>query len=425
MSETLVGGLLLYLGLLLGLTYLLGGPLSRLRIPVILGALLVPMAVHYTPLGICLLSPQIYPEFSFLADLGVLFLLFFIGLQIDMKEMRSQSRDIIWLTVLNTMMPFFLGVTVMLWLGYGWLLACVVGLTRMPTAEAVIVPILDEFNLIRTKVGNFVVGAGVLDDVIEVFLVAFVSVWIGERTIKGSISGMVENELLGIALSLTLFVVITWLAWRWILPWLSRWLPRHPRNLLLLSTLILFGLGGLSEYSGLGIVVGAIAAGVVTRPVFNTLGMTGEQTTQAVRIMTYGFLGPVFFFWVGLSVDLGGMLHEPELAILLFLAAFVGKLLGVFIMVPMKKLTWLEGWTVGIGLNARLTTEIIVAKLLLDAKLIDVRLFTALVAASSLSTLLVPLIFTALVRRLGPELEKKTAAWTVAATHGEKQHGPN
>ena len=73
-------------------------------------------------------------------------------------------------------------------------------------------------------------------------------------------------------------------------------------------------------------------------------------------------------------------------------------------MVPMKKLSVREAWIIGIGLNARLTTEIIVAKLLLDAKLIDIHLFTALIAASSLSTVIVPLIFTLLMRRWGDQL---------------------
>jgi len=98
------------------------------------------------------------------------------------------------------------------------------------------------------------------------------------------------------------------------------------------------------------------------------------------------------------------MLEQPELAILLFLAAFVGKLLGILLMVPMQKLTRREAWIIGVGLNARLTTEIIVAKLLLDAHLIDVQLFTALVAASSLSTVVVPLAFAFMVNRLGQKL---------------------
>ncbi|HHQ14109.1 MAG TPA: cation:proton antiporter, partial [Chromatiales bacterium] len=282
-----------------------------------------------------------------------------------------------------------------------WVVAFVVGLTRMPTAEAVIVPILDEFQMVRTRVGAFIVGAGVLDDVIEVFLIAFVSVWIGEQTV-GAASG--EREAVTVAIGIGVFTVMALVSYHWILPLISGWLPRRPRNLILLTMLVLFAFGGLAEYSSLGIVVGAIVAGVLLRPVFNRAGAAGERATGAVRAFSYGFLGIVFFFWVGLSVDLGGMLAEPELALLLFLAAFLGKLAGIFLMVPLRKLTVREAWAVGIGLNARLTTEIIVAKLLLDAKLIDTHLFTALVAASSMSTVVVPLVFTLLVRWWGKQL---------------------
>jgi len=61
----------------------------------------------------------------------------------------------------------------------------------------------------------------------------------------------------------------------------------------------------------------------------------------------------------------------------------------------------------GFGINARLTTEIIVAKLLLDAKLIDTDLFTALVAESSLSTVSVPILFTLLVRKWREQLDHR------------------
>jgi Ca2+-transporting ATPase len=63
-----------------------------------------------------------------------------------------------------------------------------------------------------------------------------------------------------------------------------------------------------------------------------------------------------------------------------------------------------EAWTVGIGLDARLTTEIIVAQLLFDAKLIDGHLFTALVSAASFTAISVPLVFALLVRRWGEQL---------------------
>ncbi|WJW76361.1 cation:proton antiporter [Thiohalobacter sp. IOR34] len=419
MAEAEISELLLELTVLFTATYLLGALLTRLRVPLILGAIFVAMLAHYTPLGARLQSPALYPVFSFLADLGVLLLLFFIGLQIDLREMRRQSSSIIWLTVLNTSLPFLFGAAVMLGLGYGWALAFVIGLTRMPTAEAVIVPILDEFNLIRTRVGHFIVGTGVLDDIIEMFMVAFVSVWIGERSLSSSgVREVIENDVLKIVLGSGAFLLSAWLGYRWVIPWLAGLLPRRQtRHLVMLSVLVLFGLGGLSQWAELSMVVGAITAGVLLRPVYNRQGPVGESATQAIRGVTYGFFGLIFFFWVGLSLDLGGLLREPELALLLFAATFVGKPLGTFLLVPMGRLSSREAWVVGIGINAQLTTEIIVAKLLLDARLIDEHLFTALVSASSLSTLLVPLIFTGLIRRWGHDLKRH-----VPETKGETAH---
>jgi Ca2+-transporting ATPase len=80
MTEHQVGELLLGLAFLFTLTYLLTGLLERRRIPGILAALFISMAVRYIPLGGRLLSSEFHASLSFLADLGVLFFLFFIGL---------------------------------------------------------------------------------------------------------------------------------------------------------------------------------------------------------------------------------------------------------------------------------------------------------------------------------------------------------
>jgi len=401
MNDHTLGSFLLLLSVLFGLSYLLAGVLERFKIPGILAALFVAMGMHYTPWGISLTQGINGEIFTTLADLGVLFLLFFIGLQIDTKAMRTQSGEIVLATVFNTLVPFLLGTVAMLWLGYGWVLALVIGVTRMPTAEAVIIPILDEFGLLKTKVGNYIVGAGVLDDVIEVFLVAFVSVWIGG---KNGLGGSNAHAITTILFNITLFLAVAWVARRYLLLPLSRWVQTKVSNLMMLLILILFLFGGFAEYADLGLVVGAIVAGVLMRPVLDAAGEAGMQAEQSSRAIAYGFFGVLFFLWIGMSVDLHGMVETPELALLLFLSAFVGKLVGIFLMVPMHKLTTREAWTVGIGLNARLTTEIIVAKLLLDAHLIDDKLFTALVAASSVSTLVVPLLFSLLVSRWRPTL---------------------
>jgi Ca2+-transporting ATPase len=399
MNGPQTGELLLYLSLLFASTYFLAGFLERIHIPGILAALLVAMAVHYTPLGAVILSPEFNAPFAFLAELGVLFLLFYIGLQIKFQEMFKFSGDIVRLTVLNTVVPFFLGTAVMLALGYGWLIAFIIGLTCMPTAEAVIVPILDEFKLIHTRVGQFIIGAGVLDDVIEVFLVSFVSVWIGQMSAQDG------PGILRLAGGSAAFILLARFLFSKGLDLLSAWMPKRPQNLMLLSILVMFGLGGLSEYVGLGMVVGAIVAGVIMRPQFDKMKKIGVEVSHTIQSGSYGFLGLVFFFWVGLNADLKGIIEDPALAIVLFLAAFFGKLIGAFLMVPMGRLTVREGWVVGIGINARLTTEIIVVQLLYNAKLIDVHLFTALLSAASISTITVPLLFSLLMRRWGDQLK--------------------
>ncbi|MCB0221733.1 MAG: cation:proton antiporter [Chrysiogenetes bacterium] len=408
MIEVQIGEILLELGILFLATVALGGLLHRIRIPAIIAALLVAMAAHYTPLGERLLSAELYGMFTFLAQLGVLFLLFFIGVQIDFVELRSMGRDILWLTVFATGLPFVFGVLAMLGMGYGWGVALVIGMTRMPTAEAVIVPILDEFGLIRTRVGRFIVGAGTLDDVLEVALVAIVSVWIAEdATAAGAVDlwGKLWPILAGLAGLLTLAV----LSYRWILPLLARWTPRDARGLVMISLLTMLLFGGLSEQAELGMVLGAILSGIVMRPTFQKIGIQGDQAIQTFRQMSYGFLGIVFFFWVGMSADLAGLAESPLLALLLFLAASAGKIGGTLLMVPMKKMSFREALTTGVGLDARLTTEIVVAQILYSAKLIDLELFTALIAASSVSTLLIPLWFTLLARRWGHELHGEPA----------------
>ena len=399
MNEFELGKLLLSLSVVFTMTYLLGYFLSKIRIPGILAALFVGMALSYTPFyGFVHSAAGFESTFSFLADLGVLFLLFYIGLQIEPGEMKRSSSDIVWLTVLNTIFPFFFGAAAMFLYGYGWAVALVIGMTRMPTAEAVIVPILDEFKMIKTRIGTFIIGAGVLDDVIEVLLVGIVSIWIGART------GQNHGGIAGLLAGISAFMLLFWLFYRWIPHIMQKWKPENLSSLMIFSLIVLFGFGGFGEYVELGMVVGAIAAGVVMRPLFESEERKGELLSKTTQTLSYGFFGVLFFFWVGFNADMEGFLREPLLAVVLYMAGTFGKLFGVLLMVPMKKMNLKEAVIIGVGLDARLTTEIIVAQLLYSASIIDLKLFTALVAASSFTAITVPLLFSLLIRFWGKEV---------------------
>ncbi len=406
MESALISQVLFDLALIFFLTFALGSLLARVRIPVILSALFVGMGLHYLPLFEHIpQNPRLEALFDFLSNLGVLFLLLYIGLQIEMKKMIEASRDIVWLTVLNTLFPFILGMAVMFAFGYGPMLAFVIGMTRMPTAEAVIVPILDEFSMIKSRIGTFIIGAGVLDDVIEVFLVGFVSVWIGVRAGEQIGAHTGEGEVVVLAFGILSFLLFSWIFYAYFARIVHRFIPKSTSNLLIFALMILFVFGGFSEKTQIGMVVGAIVAGVVLQPILARSGEHGAFVGKMISTISYGFFGIIFFFWIGFNIDLGGLLKEPILAIALYLAGTIGKLIGVFLMVPMKRLTFEEALTIGVGLDARLTTEIIVAQLLFSAQIIDLKLFTALVAASSFTAITVPLLFTLLVRHYGDSLK--------------------
>ncbi len=401
MAEATLAQTLFFLATIFLATLLLGTLLVRARIPVILSALFVGIGIHYLPQAALLKTPVYQTIFSFLSNLGVLFLLFYIGLQIDVKKIHTMSSDIVTLTLLNTIIPFIFGMAAMLLFGYGWMIAFVIGMTRMPTAEAVIVPILDEFKLIKTRIGTFIVGAGVLDDVIEVFLVAFVSVWIGIRA--GEESG--SDEIIILTFGVIAFLLFFWIMYRYFYRVFNRVIPQNAASLLILSLMILFVFGAFSEKSEIGMVVGAIFAGIIIKPMLADIHPAGDTIQKIISLLSYGFFGILFFFWIGYNIDMAGFIKEPMLAIVLYLAGTLGKLLGAMLMVPLKKMTFKEALITGIGLDARLTTEIIVAQLLFSASIIDTHLFTALVAASSFTALTVPLLFALLVRYFGKDMQ--------------------
>lgn len=385
------------LSLIFLFSFILALFLERIRIPGIIAPLLVGVIIKINSLLPALTNPKVIDCFDFLANLGVMFLLFFIGLEIDLPQMRRFSKVIIWITILNTVFPFLFGIGIGLLFGYSLLLSFIIGLTRMPTAEAVVVPILDEFGMIKSKIGQLIVGAGTLDDMIEVFLIAFVSLIIGHKEMSANF----EFILLGLGI----FLIIIYLLVNYILPLFDRFLA-HPRlwQLVMLALLILFSLSFIAEKFYLGLVIGAIVSGIILQPYLSQLTEIGMTAFSSIRAIAYGFLGPIFFFYVGYTTNLT-LFKFPLLTIALFLAAFLGKVLGVYLLTFNRTLTKKEAIAVGVGLNARLTTELIVAQLLLSAHLIDEVLYTALVAASAFSTLSVPILISVILNKWRRDLK--------------------
>ena len=187
--------------LLLALIYfsvlVFGFILEKFRIPWIFGALLLGVLFSSKTL---VLNETEQTTLEILGNLGMLFLLYIIGFEMKLSEYKKHGKYIIKATAFVILFEALLGgLTLHYIFHYGMKVAFLVALSLATIGEAVLIPILDEFNLSNTKIGQMIIGIGTLDDIFEIISIFLVSLIIGS-TISAEIS--VEKSIL------TLFVLV-------------------------------------------------------------------------------------------------------------------------------------------------------------------------------------------------------------------------
>ena len=173
----------LFLGIAFLLTFLIGELLEKIRIPWIFSALLIGSGLAiYNPFTFITSSPT----FEFLAQLGMYFLLFIIGFEIDLRKLKKSKNFIFKATFFIIFLEAIFGALLIHFIfGYSWFISSLVALSFATVGEAILIPILDEFKIINTKLGQSIIGIGTLDDVIEVFLLILVTIIIGSGVHSG------------------------------------------------------------------------------------------------------------------------------------------------------------------------------------------------------------------------------------------------
>lgn len=371
-------------------SYLLHLVFRRMQIPGLLSPFLVGLAFQ----GLLPLVPlpslehsQILPLFS---DLGIIFLLFLIGINIEGKQLRKLSKSIIALAILNLGFSSILGGLVLIGLGYPLLTSIIVATALATVAETTIAPILDEMNLLKTKVANLIIGPGILDDVAEVLLVSFVAFIIDDGS-------SLFNPLF-LSLGLVVFFGLAFFFHRVVMPWLTRLEPNcSDEQMFLLALFVAFLFTGVSILFGFGVLLGAIVGGLVFKRYLRGNDPTGK-TLAILRPVAYGFLGPVFFFSIGFGVGFMGLLENYWVTILLLLANFGAKFASAYIVGKRIKLNGRSIMLIGLGLSAKFSMGIIPAQILYTSGIIDRGLFSAFVAVSAISTVTIPLTLAWLIK---------------------------
>src|SRR6056297_2352501 len=189
-----------FLSLVFLFTFIIGRLIEKIRIPWLFASLILGgILAAYNPFSAITSSET----FEFLAQLGMYFLLFIIGFEINLKGIKGKGKFIVKSAFFIIFLEAILGSFLIHFLfGYDWLISGMVALSFATVGEAILVPILDEFNMVNTDLGQSIIGIGTLDDVIEIFTLIIVIILVGTQQQSGF-------DIITIVASLLLLFILT------------------------------------------------------------------------------------------------------------------------------------------------------------------------------------------------------------------------
>lgn len=379
---------ILMLALVLGAA-LVGGRLAvRLGYPSILGEITAGIVLGPPLLGLLERNDAI----DILGEFGILLMMLYIGMHLDLGDLRKASRPGLLAAAGGFLVPSALGIGAMLLVGTSFLEALFVGLAMGVTSLATKSRILVDLKILDTRIAHVLVAAALLSDV--TVLVVFAAV-VGSGGIALGTAGVAALKALGFGLG-------AWVVGARLLPALKRLLGARKldRSAMFLAVIV-FGLSAAyaAELAGIHAILGAFVAGL-----FLDEGVIDRKASRDVQqklaTMSVGVLAPFFFVSAGFEVSLGVFRTDLVLLMTIIVLATVGKVFGTALFYLASGNGWREGLVVGAGMNGRGAVEIIVAELALAQGLIGVEVFSILVFMALFTTATVPILLTMGVRWL-------------------------
>lgn len=386
----------------LSTTYVLSWLFRQVGLPAILGHMTTGLIISIPFFSKFLFAEsQIEDIFEYLARLGLIFLLFFIGLEINIHKMIKFSKKSMHVALLSAIIPFVMGFAVGQFLDYGIIPSVILGACLSITAEAVSGAILEELNLLNTRIGTIILEAGIFDDIFEILTIATIGTIIqATSTSSSSISAGIEWLLLDIVI----FIVVIYILRFLFIPFSFRMLGRKPKqaDLFTFSFIIVLLMASIANYLELGAVIGALIAGVVVKQTLIKENKEKEEDEilHMIKTITFGFLEPIFFIWIGFQAveKLTISTDFFILATILIIIGTAGKLLGPMIASFMDKQSLKEGIIIGWGMNARGAVELIAIQMANEAGLIPPIIYSSVVLMTFVTTIISPMLFKYLTR---------------------------
>jgi Kef-type K+ transport system membrane component KefB len=382
---------LLVILICLALSFLLSEVFYRFNYPQVLGPIFAGLI-----LGLPIFRPafegNIMINIEFLSTLGIIFLLFLAGLEVNIKKLIKTEKDSVAISIFGAIIPFVLGFSMMILMGYSNLSAIVLGACLSLTAEGTTVKILLDMKALNTKVGTILLGAGIIDDIFEIIFLSVVLV-LAQKSFE---------KLVWFPVEIFAFIAITYLAYKFI-PKLIRLIQIEKTRVADFTVLliIVITIALISTRLSLGPVIGAFAAGIIINILHhkNKRHKQHYEEVEEFKTMTFGLIIPFFFINIGLHFDVASLINNIGLVILVLVVATAGKIIGALVAKPLTDLSWKQSYLVGWGMNSRGAVELVIAEIARMSGLISSELYSAIVIMAVFTTMLFPVILRAMIKK--------------------------
>jgi Kef-type K+ transport system membrane component KefB len=373
----------------------------RLRLPVVIGELLVGVAIG--PHALRLIDVPLLDTheglsfvYDVMAELGLVVLLFFVGLETRLDDLLRVGPRSLVVAVLGVVLPFALGAAFMALTDHPKVEALFMGAALVATSVGITARVLRDLGVLGSKEARIILGAAVADDILALLVLTAV-------TQMGQGAGVDIGEVMVTAAVAVAFVAFTALVGTRVVRRYSLHLERlqiaNAPLAVALALALMLGLSAAATELGLAGIIGAFLAGMILAESREQLQL--ERRAQPI----YEFLVPFFFVLTGAKVDLGAFTEGSTIALALAITglAALGKLVGCGAGgYGLGKRSML---ILGVGMVPRGEIGFVVASVALSRRAVGADVFSAVVFMSIATTLLVPPVLGMLYGRSGA-LEK-------------------
>jgi Kef-type K+ transport system membrane component KefB len=353
---------------------------ERIKIPAVLGEIIAGIIIGPSALG--LIDPiknlDVANMVLLLGEIGVILLLFQVGLEMDLGEMAKVGKPALLVALIGVLVPFAAGFGVASAFGESGKISLFIGAALTATSVGITARVLGDLRALALRESRIVLGAAVADDVLGLIILTVVVKVVTE----GSISVGVVLETIGLAVG---FLVITGLLAIYVIPKAFTRIDRVAKSsttIVAISFALMLAFSLLANQAKLAFIIGAFMAGLAVGR-----SQQHERIAEGLNPLGHIFI-PVFFASIGINADLDAMFQPSVLALatVLTVVAIIGKLVAGFGIgrSPGDKLL------IGIGMIPRGEVGLIFASIGLSKGLLDNELYGALLLMVLVTTLITP-----------------------------------